>query len=166
MLDAERWVRGGAALCAVFVLPPSRPDADIAIIVLEQGGFTAMSGSNTICTVTALLEEGVLPIADGPITTVAIETAVGLVSAEAHVREGKVESVSVHNVPSFAVEIGRDPCRAGDRCSCRRRRLRRPILRICRPGAARPGARAEWRLDPTDPFPSGFTVADVWSPTG
>ena len=36
--------RGYPALCAVFILPPVSKGSDFGIIVLEQGGFTAMSG--------------------------------------------------------------------------------------------------------------------------
>ena len=48
--------RGYPGLCAVFILPPVNPGSDFGMIVLEQGGFTPMSGSNSICAVTALLE--------------------------------------------------------------------------------------------------------------
>jgi proline racemase len=65
-----------------------------------------MSGSNTMCAVTALLETGTLPVT-GAQTLVRIDTAAGLVEAVANVHEGKVTSVRVHNVPSFAVELDR-----------------------------------------------------------
>jgi proline racemase len=52
--------RGYPALCAVFILPPVNTGSDFGIIVLEQGGFTAMSGSNTMCAVTAALEKGIV----------------------------------------------------------------------------------------------------------
>ena len=45
--------RGHPSMCAVLVLPPLDPAADVGIIVLEQGGFRPMSGSNTMCAVTA-----------------------------------------------------------------------------------------------------------------
>ena len=53
--------RGYPGLCAVFVVPPVNPGSAFGIIVLEQGGYTPMSGSNTMCAVTALLETGSLP---------------------------------------------------------------------------------------------------------
>ena len=97
--------RGYPGLCAVFALSPSDPRADVAIIVMEQGAFTPMSGSNTMCTVTALLETGRIPMVE-PITTVTIETAVGLVSVEARCEAGKVIAVTISNVPAFAVHLG------------------------------------------------------------
>lgn len=97
--------RGYPALCAVLLLPPANPGSDFGIIVLEQGGFTPMSGSNTICAVTAVLEGGIIE-PRGEITTVVIDTAIGVVTAEAAIRpDGKVASVTVINVPSFAVAL-------------------------------------------------------------
>lgn len=98
--------RGHPSMCAVLVLPPLDPDADIGIIVLEQGGFQPMSGSNTMCAVTALLETGNLPVTE-PETVVRIDTAVGAVEATAGVEGGRVRSVRVRNVPSFALELDR-----------------------------------------------------------
>ena len=95
--------RGNPSLCAVLVLPPLTEGADVGIIILEQGGFRPMSGSNTMCAVTALLETGSLP-AEEPATVVRIDTAVGLVEATAFVQGGRVRSVQVRNVASF-VEV-------------------------------------------------------------
>lgn len=97
--------RGYPGLCAVFLLPPVNPGSDFGIVVLEQGGFTPMSGSNTMCAVTAAVETGIVPIA-GPETPVTIDTAVGTVRAVAHVADGgKVASVTIANVPSFVVGL-------------------------------------------------------------
>jgi proline racemase len=96
--------RGYPGLCSVILLPPVNEGSDFGIVVLEQGGFTAMSGSNTICAVTAALEEGLVPVR-GPETVVTIDTAVGVVQAVAKVHEGKVLSVTVVNVPAFVVEL-------------------------------------------------------------
>ncbi|HEY5224488.1 MAG TPA: proline racemase family protein [Microbacteriaceae bacterium] len=96
--------RGYPGLCAVFLLPPVNTGSDFGIVVLEQGGFTPMSGSNTMCAVTAALEAGIVPIT-GTVTEVTIDTAVGTVKAFAHVKNGKVTSVTVLNVPSFVVGL-------------------------------------------------------------
>lgn len=97
--------RGYPGLCAVLALTPSDPRADVAIIVMEQGAFTPMSGSNTICTVTALLETGRIPMVE-PVTTVTLETAVGLVSVQARCESGRVTAVTIANVPAFTVHLG------------------------------------------------------------
>ena len=97
--------RGYPGLCAVLALEPTDPSADVAIIVMEQGAFTPMSGSNTICTVTSLLETGRIPMVE-PVTTVTLETAVGLVTVEARCAGGKVLDVTIRNVPAFPVYLG------------------------------------------------------------
>jgi len=97
--------RGYPGLCAVLALQPTDPVADVGIIVMEQGAFAPMSGSNTICTVTALLETGRIAMVE-PVTTVTVETAVGLVTVEARCAAGKVLDVTIRNVPAFAVHLG------------------------------------------------------------
>ena len=96
--------RGHPSMCAVLVVSPLDPTADVGIIILEQGGFRPMSGSNTMCAITALLETGTLPVAE-PETVVCVDTAVGLVQATARVDRGRVRSVRVRMVPSFAVAL-------------------------------------------------------------
>ena len=96
--------RGYPGLCAVFILPAVNAGSDFGMIVLEQAGFTPMSGSNTMCAVTAMLESGRVPMAE-PVTTVRIDTAIGVVEAIAAVRDGKVLSVTVVNVPAFVVGL-------------------------------------------------------------
>lgn len=96
--------RGHPSMCGVLVLPPVSPEADVAIAILEQGGFRPMSGSNTICAVTAILETGALPMTS-PETVVRIDTAAGLVEATARVEGSKVRDVRVRNVPSWVESL-------------------------------------------------------------
>ncbi len=94
--------RGYPAMCCSLVLPPTTAAADAGLIVMEQSGFNPMSGSNTMCVVTALLETGALPATE-PVTRLVLETAVGLIEVEAEVRSTKVERVTLRNVPAFVV---------------------------------------------------------------
>lgn len=96
--------RGYPALCSALILPPTTPGSDFGLIVMEQGGFTPMSGSNTMCAVTAVLETGILPMRE-PFTELTIDTAVGAVHVVAEVREGRVLSVSVANVAAYVVAL-------------------------------------------------------------
>lgn len=98
--------RGYPGLCAVILTTPVNPGSDFGIVVLEQGGFTPMSGSNTICAVTAAVESGIVACVE-PVTEVTIDTAIGVVRATAHVQAGNVESVTVANVPAYVVELDR-----------------------------------------------------------
>jgi proline racemase len=92
--------RGKVQMSVDLVFPPRDSSADAAFIILQADRAHAMSGSNTICVVTALLETGALPMRE-PETTVVLETAAGLVTAHATCRDGKCERVTIDGVPSF-----------------------------------------------------------------
>lgn len=96
--------RGYPALCCNALVPPCDPRADAGFIIMEQSEYPPMSGSNTICVVTVLLETGILPMAE-PITTLTLETPAGLITVEAECAGGKVTSVRFRNVPAFAVHL-------------------------------------------------------------
>jgi proline racemase len=93
--------RGSVACHANLVVPATRPDCDAGFIIMEPTEYPAMSGSNAICTVTVLLETGMLPMAE-PETVVRLEAPGGVVEARAACRDGRCESVELTNVPSFA----------------------------------------------------------------
>ncbi|MFD4599410.1 proline racemase family protein [Streptomyces sp. NPDC058464] len=96
--------RGYPALCGALILPPADPAADFGLVVLEQGGFRPMSGSNLICAVTALVETGAVPVTE-PVTELTVDTAVGLVRVRADIENGKATRVTFANVPAFAVAL-------------------------------------------------------------
>ena len=87
-----------------LLLPPCRPDADAAFIVLQPDRAHPMSGSNCICVVTALLETGRVKMVE-PETVVRLDTAAGLIVARARCANGRCVSVSLDNVPAFVVEL-------------------------------------------------------------
>ena len=87
-----------------LVLPPCRPDADAAFIVLQPDRAHPMSGSNCICVVTALLETGRVRMVE-PETVVRLDTAAGLIVAHARCENGRCVSVSLDNVPAFVAEL-------------------------------------------------------------
>jgi proline racemase len=96
--------RAHVAMTVNLLLPPCRPDADAAFIVLQPDRAHPMSGSNCICVVTALLETGRVKMTE-PETVVRLDTAAGLITARAACRDGRCLSVSLDNVPAFALEI-------------------------------------------------------------
>ena len=59
--------RGYPALCCNLVLPPTHPVAQAGFIIMEPTEYPSMSGSNTICVVTVLLETGMVPATE-PVT--------------------------------------------------------------------------------------------------
>lgn len=96
--------RGHPALCCNAIVPPCHPEADAGFIIMEQTEYPPMSGSNTMCTVTVLLETGILPMVE-PVTTLTLEAPAGLLRVEAECTEGKVTSVRFRNVPAFAAHL-------------------------------------------------------------
>ncbi len=96
--------RGYPAANCNLVLPSSHPDADFGFVIMEQVEYPPMSGSNTICVATALIETGMVPVNE-PITTLTLETPAGLVHVDAEVRDNKVKGVTFKNVPAFAIHL-------------------------------------------------------------
>ena len=96
--------RGYPAANCNLILPPTHKDADAGFVIMEQVEYPPMSGTNTICVVTVLLETGILPAVE-PVTKLALDTPAGLVRVEAEVRNGKVTRVAFENVPAFAVHL-------------------------------------------------------------
>src|SRR5262249_53633441 len=78
--------------------------ADVGLIIMESQYYVPMSGSNTICTVTVLLETGMLPMRE-PQTELVLDTPGGLVQVIAYCRDGKCERVQFRNVPSFVFHL-------------------------------------------------------------
>ena len=97
--------RGGVFRHVNLLVPPIHPDADAAWIIMEPEDTPPMSGSNALCVATVLLETGIVPMAE-PETVLTLEAPGGLVEARARCRGGRVESVRIVNVPSFAVRLG------------------------------------------------------------
>jgi trans-L-3-hydroxyproline dehydratase len=66
-----------------------------------------MSGSNSICVATVLLETGIIPMIE-PETQMTLEAPGGLIEVRAKCSGGKVERVHVQNVPSFAGQFDQE----------------------------------------------------------
>ena len=81
----RRWLcsepRSSANQSFVLLQPACHPDADFGMIVLQADQAHAMSGSNAMCAVTAILESGMMKMTE-PETIVTLDTAAGLVPAE------------------------------------------------------------------------------------
>ena len=92
--------RGSVARHVNLLVPPTRPDCDAGVIIMEPTEYPPMSGSNLMCTVTVLLETGLVAMVE-PETVLTIDTPAGPVTARAACRDGRCESVEITNVPSF-----------------------------------------------------------------
>src|SRR5438477_870037 len=92
--------RGSVAVHANLIVPPTRDDCVAGYIIMEPTEYPAMSGSNTICVATVLLETGMVGMHE-PETTLRLEAPAGVVEVTATCRNGKCESVELTNIPCF-----------------------------------------------------------------
>src|SRR5206468_12990212 len=92
--------RGSVAVHANLIVPPTRPDCDAGYIIMEPTEYPAMSGSNTICVATVLLETGMVAMR-APETTLRLEAPAGVIEVHAACRAGRCQSVELTNVPCF-----------------------------------------------------------------
>ena len=96
--------RGGVFRHVNLLVPPKNPSAAMGFIVMEPEDTPPMSGSNSICVATVLLDSGIVPMTE-PETRLTLEAPGGLVEVVAECRNGKAERISVTNVPSFADKL-------------------------------------------------------------
>lgn len=116
--DQSRWIaadgrlrdfvlnepRGGVFRHVNLLVPPKDPRAVTGWIIMEPVHTPPMSGSNSICVATVLLDTGIVPMQE-PETRFAMEAPGGLVEVVATCRNGKAERIRVTNVPSFAQRL-------------------------------------------------------------
>lgn len=93
--------RGGVFRHVNLLVPAKDPSAAMGFIVMEPEDTPPMSGSNSICVSTVLLETGIIPMSE-PETRFTLEAPGGLVDVTAQCRDGKAQRITVINVPSFA----------------------------------------------------------------
>jgi len=96
--------RGYPAANCNLVLPTANPAADAGYVIMEHVEYPGMSGTNTICVATVLLETGRLPMTE-PVTELTLEAPAGLIRIRAECRDGKVTGVTFQNVPAFATHL-------------------------------------------------------------
>ena len=97
--------RGGVFRHVNLLVPPKHPGASAAFIIMEPEDTPPMSGSNSICVATVLLDAGILPMQE-PLTEFVLEAPGGLVKVRAECAGGKARRIFVENLPSFAQKIG------------------------------------------------------------
>jgi proline racemase len=96
--------RGSVATHANLIVPATRDDCAYGYVIMEPTEYPLMSGSNTICVATVLLETGMVELRE-PETVLRLEAPAGVVEVRCACRDGRVESVEVINVPSYATHI-------------------------------------------------------------
>lgn len=83
-----------------LLVPPSDPRAAAGYIIMEVMGYPIYSGSNTICTATAVLEAGLVPKKEGK-QSFLLESPAGLVRIDALIKNGVVEAITCEGLPSY-----------------------------------------------------------------
>ena len=96
--------RGGVFRHINLLVPAKDPRAVMGWIIMEPADTPPMSGSNSICVATVLLDTGLVPMVE-PTTRFAIEAPGGVVDIEAECNQGKAQRITVRNVPSFAAQL-------------------------------------------------------------
>jgi proline racemase len=93
--------RGGVFTHVNLLVPAKHPGAIWGFLTMEPEHTPPMSGSNSMCVATVLLETGMVPMVE-PETTFRLECAAGLLEVRAFCGGGRARSVEITNVPAFA----------------------------------------------------------------
>ena len=96
--------RGGVFRHVNLLVPPKDPRAQMGMIIMEPADTPPMSGSNSICVATVLLETGIVPMTE-PESRLVLEAPGGLVKVRAACRDGKAQRITITNVPSFVDQL-------------------------------------------------------------
>ena len=116
--DQSRWIakdqvlrnfvlnepRGGVFRHVNLLVPPKNPKASAAFIIMEPEDTPPMSGSNSICVATVLLDHGLITMKE-PVTNFFLEAPGGLVKVKALCKNGKAKRIFVQNLPSFVYKL-------------------------------------------------------------
>lgn len=92
--------RGHHDMFGAFLCKPVNPEADFGVMFMDTGGYLNMCGHCTIGAVTVAIEAGLVESKEG-VNQVVLEAPAGLIRTEAVVKDGKVEHVTLTNVPAF-----------------------------------------------------------------
>ncbi|MEO7241664.1 MAG: proline racemase family protein [Variovorax sp.] len=93
--------RGGVFRSVNLLVPAKDARAQMGFIIMESEDTPPMSGSNSICVATVLLDTGIIAMQE-PLTHMTLEAPGGVIEVTANCRNGKAECITVRNVPSFA----------------------------------------------------------------
>lgn len=96
---------GDPAMSVDLIVEPSHPEAQAGYIIMEAMGYPLYSGSNTICTATALLQSGAIPLREGDgLQDVVLESPAGLARISARVTDGRVVSITTQGEPAYVAD--------------------------------------------------------------
>ena len=87
-----------------LILAPCNPKADATFLTLESDECSPMSGANTICAATVLLEAGMLEMKE-TITGLILEVVAGVIEVTAKCENGTVKTMASENVLAFVYAL-------------------------------------------------------------
>lgn len=93
--------RGHSAMHVAVLTPPTRPEADVAGLIMNAFGYLNMCGHGTLGVVTTLVELGLVPVTE-PVTQLTFETLGGLIPLQVEVAGRTVKNITFRNLPAFA----------------------------------------------------------------
>ena len=96
--------RGGVSKHFNLIVPPKNKNAKFGFIILEPEDNPPMSGSNSICVSTVLLEKNFIQINE-PITEFILESPGGIIPIKAYCEKKKVKFIEIQNLPSFVDQL-------------------------------------------------------------
>lgn len=92
--------RGHHDMFGAFICEPVHEEADFGVLFMDTGGYLNMCGHCTIGAITVAIEAGLIDSHEGE-NEVVMDAPAGIVRTKAFVKDGKVESVTLTNVPAF-----------------------------------------------------------------
>jgi proline racemase len=96
--------RGGVFRHVNLLVAARNPKAAMGFIIMEPEDTPPMSGSNSICVATVLLETGLVAMTE-PETRFTLEAPGGLIDILAECNNGKAERITVKNLACFADQL-------------------------------------------------------------
>jgi proline racemase len=95
--------RGHRHLLAAQVTEPATEGAHFGLIYMDARRYPFLCGHATIGAVTTLVEIGAIRLEE-PVATVIVDTPSGPMSTRVHMKNGRVQDVTMRMVPSFVYE--------------------------------------------------------------
>ena len=92
--------RGHADMYGGFVVPPDDENGDLGVVFFHSDGFSTACGHGTIALVTWAIDSGLIE-SKSELVEVVVDVPSGRLFTKAKMVNGKVESVTFENVPSF-----------------------------------------------------------------
>lgn len=96
--------RGHYDMYGAWLVEPTLPGADLAVLFLHNEGYSTMCGHAVIALGRYAVDHGLVEKVE-PVTRVGIECPCGLVEASVEVRDGRAGAVSFVSVPAFALAL-------------------------------------------------------------